>query len=459
MLNNLVIKNFKSWGEANISFQPFTGFFGPNSSGKTSLLQFILLLKQTAESSDRGQALDLGGSRSFVELGTFQDMVTKHDLTLPFKFEVAWNTAKKIEVRDPLKKKESKISSDALRFSTEIKSDAKGRISVQRMSYHLGETEFFMSSKNGNGSFDLKSEPEKTFSFVRTLGRKWPLPSPYKCYGFPDEVKTYFQNAGFLADLSLEFEKLFANVFYLGPLRDYPRRQYTWGGSNPSDVGRRGELSMEAILASRDRNEKISRGRFNKSLNLEEYVALWLKDLGLIEEFRVEPVAEGSKVYEVKVRKSVESPLVSITDVGFGVSQILPVITLCYFAPPGSVLLIEQPEIHLHPSVQSGLADVFLDAIEKRQVQIVLESHSEHLLQRLQRRIAEGKMPAEKASLYFCQTQNGLSHLQSLQLNLFGQIQNWPENFFGDEMAELYATSQAIQNRKQQTNGNDDKCG
>ena len=104
MLNKLVIENFKSWEKADINFLPFTGFFGPNSSGKTSLLQFVLLLKQTVESSDRGQALDLGGSRSFVELGTFQDMVTKHDLSVPFKFEVAWNTSKKIEVRDPLKK-------------------------------------------------------------------------------------------------------------------------------------------------------------------------------------------------------------------------------------------------------------------------------------------------------------------------------------------------------------------
>ena len=63
---------------------------------------------------------------------------------------------------------------------------------------------------------------------------------------------------------------------------------------------------------------------------------------------------------------------VTSTDVGFGVSQILPVITLCYYAPPGSILLLEQPEIHLHPSVQAGLADVFIDAIKTRGIQIIL---------------------------------------------------------------------------------------
>ena len=68
---------------------------------------------------------------------------------------------------------------------------------------------------------------------------------------------------------------------------------------------------------------------------------------------------------------------------GIGVSQVLPVLVLCYYVPEGSTIILEQPELHLHPSVQAGLADVFIDVIKHRNVQILLESHSEHLLRRL----------------------------------------------------------------------------
>ncbi|MEZ4983810.1 MAG: DUF3696 domain-containing protein [Saprospiraceae bacterium] len=153
-------------------------------------------------------------------------------------------------------------------------------------------------------------------------------------------------------------------------------------------------------------------------------------------------------MYRVYVKKNENSSEVLITDVGFGVSQILPVITLCYYAPRGSILIIEQPEIHLHPSVQAGLADIFIDAINIRGVQIILESHSEHLLKRLQRRIAEEKFDVNEASLFFCSNNNGESKIENLQLDEFGNIINWPEHFFGDEVGELAATAKAIIKRK-----------
>jgi len=151
----------------------------------------------------------------------------------------------------------------------------------------------------------------------------------------------------------------------------------------------------------------------------------------------------------VRLRRSPEAAEVSITDVGFGVSQVLPVLVLCYYAPEGSTIILEQPEIHLHPAVQAGLADVFVDAIEHRGIQIILESHSEHLLRRLQRRIAEGALAADDAALYFVWMEQGTSHLQRLVLDPFGNIQNWPHDFFGDEMADLLAQAEAEMERTQ----------
>jgi predicted ATPase len=308
--------------------------------------------------------------------------------------------------------------------------------------------------KKDEYKYKLSAEPlnhddkNRKFSFARTPGRAWDLPSPIKFYGFPDQVKAYYKNAGFLSDFQLKFEELFSRVYYLGPLRDYPRRQYVWAGAQPTDMGRRGEQVIDAMLVSRERGETISRGKGKKKFTVEEYVAYWLRELELIHDFRIHQIVEGGNLYQVKVKLTAKSPEVLITDVGFGVSQILPVITLCYYVPNDSTLLIEQPEIHLHPKVQAGLADVFIDAITNKNIHIILESHSEHLLRRLQRRIAEQDFEHKDASLYFCEPIEGESHLRKLEMDLFGNIRNWPENFFGDEMGELAAMSEAIYKRK-----------
>jgi hypothetical protein len=290
-----------------------------------------------------------------------------------------------------------------------------------------------------------------SFDFVRTKGRVWPLPSPAKCYGFPDETRAYFQNAGFLSDLELAFERRLKSLFYLGPLRAYPERQYPWSGGQPEDMGRAGEQAVNALLASRERGLTISRGKGKKKATLEEYVAFWLQKLGLIHSFRVEPIAEGGQLYRVLVKKSASAAEVLVTDVGFGVSQILPVLVICFYVPEHSTVILEQPEIHLHPSVQAGLADVFIDAFQKRGVQILLESHSEHLLRRLQRRVAEEVLKPEDMSLYFCTAEDGESQTKTLDMDLFGNIQNWPKDFFGDEFGEVAAMTRAAQERKKRT--------
>jgi predicted ATPase len=209
-------------------------------------------------------------------------------------------------------------------------------------------------------------------------------------------------------------------------------------------MGQRGERVVDAILAAREHGLTIGLGKGMKRQTLEEYVAQWLKILGLIHAFSVQEIAKESNLYRVRVQASPASAEVLITDVGFGVSQILPVLVLCYYVPEGSTILLEQPEIHLHPSVQAGLADVFIDAVKRRRVQILFESHSEYLLQRLQRRIAEGKdIKAENTALYFCDQAGGESRLKPLEVDMFGHITNWPEDFFGNEFNEVVETQLA----------------
>lgn len=453
MITKLSAQNFKSWeATGDIRLAPLTGFFGSNSSGKTSILQLLLMLKQTTESADRTQVLHLGDDRSFVELGTFRDILFNHRTESALKCSLSWKRAETLEIEDPERKGKKLFEGKHLSFDAEIEENGSGRMAVGRFSYGFASHVFGMRRKaKGKQSYILFSETKEAgteFQFKWNPGRRWDLPAPVKCYGFPDQVRAYYQNAGFLSDFELAFEELLARVYYLGPLREYPKRQYPWAGAQPPDMGRKGERVIDALLSSRDRGEKISRGRGHDRFTVEQYVAYWLRELKLIHDFSVEPITEGSNLYQVWVQKMPGSAKVLITDVGFGVSQILPVLTLCYYVPEGSTLLIEQPEIHLHPSVQAGLADVFIDAIKKRKVQIIVESHSEHLLRRLQRRIAEEALSHEEATLYFCATRNGTSHLTPLKVDMFGNIENWPEGFFGDEFGEMAAMNRAMIERQ-----------
>ncbi len=449
MIEQLSVHNFKSWKAIkSMRLAPITGLFGTNSSGKTSILQLLLMLKQTIESSDRAQVLEFGDENSLANLGSFRDVVFKHDKEEEIDLSLSWKLPELLTVVDPGTKSDELFSTDRLQFQCQVGQNGSDRLAVSTLSYSTADQKFSLRRKGRSGEkFELTST-EKGFGFIRTQGRAWGLPKPVKFYGFPDQVYTYYQNAGFLSDLQLAFEDLLGRLYYLGPVREFPQRLYTWKGAEPADMGRRGERVVDAILAGRERGRTISPGPRRKRLTLEERVAGWLKTLGLIHSFSVEAVAKESGIYQVKVKKSPSSTEVLITDVGFGVSQILPVLVLCYYVPPGSVVLLEQPEIHLHPSVQSGLADVFIDVVKNRNVQIIVESHSEHLLRRLQRRIAEEEVTPEEMALYFCEPAAEGSKLTTLDVDLLGNIRNWPKDFFGDEFGEMAAMAKAAMERQ-----------
>ena len=466
MFRQLSFQNFKSWEDTGeIKLAPITGFFGTNSSGKSAILQFLLMLKQTMESSDRKQILHTGDDKTYVNLGTFSDIAHNHTIPSVMNFSLEWDFPETIKIfktesstninqlnSSQLTKRMSPTDIlffiDNLKFSSEIKLEEED-IFVEKFCYS-----FKSNSNEIYFNFKEKGEEIKGCFQLETKGyqiKEFPafFSPPIKNYAFPSEVQSRYQHENFLSEFVLSYEQAFQKIYYLGPLREYPQRIYSWAGGEPQDVGHRGELAISALLASR----KLPNSYFHKIrlISLEETVAYWLKELGLIDSFRVAAIAENRQYYEVRVKRSPNSSEVLITDVGFGVSQILPVLVLCYYAPEGSTIILEQPEIHLHPSVQSGLADVFIDVIQNREIQIILESHSEHLLHRLQRRIAEEKdgLTKQDISLYFCDmTPEGNSKLTTLEIDDFGNIINWPENFFGDEMGDLFAMTEAAMKRQ-----------
>jgi hypothetical protein len=453
MLKRLKIENFKSWEEAKLDFAPLTALFGANSSGKSSLIQFLLLLKQTKDSADRSLTLDFGGQESPVDLGSFREAVHKNDESASLKWTVSWEMTDELRISDPTSKR-----TDVLFRGTDISlsSSASWRgknLASDFLRYHFGGTSFSLDREEDRPNFQLHTDSD-AFRFVRTIGRAWDLPGPTKSYAFPDQARTYFQNSQFLSEFETAYVRQMDGLLHLGPLRDYPKRQYVWAGSSPVDVGRRGERTIDAILAATARGEMRNARRKSKLRPFQEMIALSLQNMELIRAFEVKEVAKGSGLYRAWVRRDLTSPETLITDVGFGISQVLPAVVLLYYAPEGSTIILEQPEIHLHPSVQAGLADLIVTAIKTRGLQVLMESHSEHLLQRLLRRIGEhdqSPIPMIEASdvkLYFCTQAHGVSQLEPLRLNLYGGIENWPKDFFGDVTEDAAAREEAALVRK-----------
>ena len=416
MITELSVQNFKSWkdmGKRQIA--PLTGFFGANSSGKTSILQTLLMLKQTVERPpDWNGIIDFGDDNSLVNLGSFDDLIHKHRRDSPLGLSLSWKFSEKLSLPDV-------EEVDTLSFEFAI-NNVENSTSEPSFNYRINEQQFGVVWRARNVCSVFTSRE----SHIGAI--------PFRCYGIYDaplHVKELF------SPLQTRFENLFRSICYLGPLREYPRRHYAWQGKHSPGVGQRGEDMVTALFSGRIQLR-----------SLDEQIPKWLQRLDLIDSYRLNPISSSERDYEFLVRKYKGGPEVRLTDVGFGVSQVLPVLVLCYYVPEGSILILEQPEAHLHPKVQSELADLLIEVVKERQLQIILESHSEHLLIRLMRRIAEEQISADDTAFYFCEMNEGVSEIERLNVDDYGNITNWPQHFFGDEMGDLAAKTIAEMKRK-----------
>ena len=323
MLTRLRFTNFKSWKEADLRLGRVTGLFGTNSSGKTSLIQFLLLLKQTKEATDRAISLELNSD--YVSLGTYRDVIHGHDEEQKIELLLGFardEPERKLVLIDPDQKRTAGLArSRNFELSASVTSYLRAP-RARSLRYAVGEAAFALSpTKADESRFELTHDGIPGFTFRRTQGRPWQLPGPVKTYAFPDQARTYYQNASFLSDLEAAFEAEMDRIFYLGPLREYPQRDYLWARSRPSDVGRRGEKAIDAILAATEARERRNLEYKSRTKSFQEMIAYWLHQMRLIESFKVEEIKEGSNRWQALVRTRPDGPEVLLTDVGFGVSS------------------------------------------------------------------------------------------------------------------------------------------
>ena len=146
------INNFKAWESLSISFGKVTGLFGTNSSGKSSLIQMLLLFKQTKNTTDRNIVLDFGDSKKLVNLGTFNDVIHKHDNNKRLTWSLEWDTSELIKISDPTKSSKSVLfEGERLKIHCEtyLKNDV---LTVDSLSYKFNENEFKIQPKKVEGT-------------------------------------------------------------------------------------------------------------------------------------------------------------------------------------------------------------------------------------------------------------------------------------------------------------------
>lgn len=232
-------------------------------------------------------------------------------------------------------------------------------------------------------------------------------------------------------------------VRYLGPLREEPQVVSKSGArSRLSPVGLRGELTAELL------STRTSAVRFwdweqrERRSSLTDAVSAWAAHLGIGENVSVEDQGKLGR----GIRVSVNGVRRDLTMIGVGASQLLPVIATLLDAPSQSIVLLEQPELHLHPSVQSRLGDLLLFA--RPDLCVIVETHSEYLVTRVRRWVAEQKATPESVHVLFSEQLKDGTEVRELRISDLGNLDDWPVGFFDAKDKEARAIVKAIAGRR-----------
>lgn len=394
LLKRMRLENFRAFQDVEVEFAPLTVLTGANSTGKSSILHALVLLKQSLRGPSLHLPLTFGGP--LIDLGRLKDVGWQGREQLSFRLE--WGNGQGLEFQ--------------VMFSPET-----GLATA-------GETFHF---RFNNKWYRLQEEDEVTpwyfsFDFVRTsfeLGRS------------PGEE----EKARALREVNAAVADFFSRLRYVGPLRE-SFRDIPFSGEEPESVGPDARYLIPFL-------------RFHPGV--AERIGDWLRQRGLAAGLEIRETAPGSGRWAAYILERA-GKRVNLADTGFGYSQLIPVLAELYGAPEGSLILIEQPELHLNPRLAVWMGDVLLAAIDEDKA-VLAETHSEHIVLRLRRRVAERELSADRLALYFASRslKEGKSHLQRIQLDEAGQpIEKWPENFWGEDYDEAFHLAKAALRRNQE---------
>lgn len=500
MLEKLTLNKFKAFNNLeSLEFKPITLLCGTNSCGKSSILQSILLLKQTIESKKANQTLLLNGR--FVHLGSFSNIVyekkPQSNLTLDYTFKIKKENLSfskkrgfpmRYVIRDFVSEENFNIKNAEynIKFSITLSASNKQKsrkyfneIIVESLKLELivikqdntkTEDLIIELKKEEGGSYNInwqnlkprfnKREKYSNNGNIQKVKIKFSNLLPTS-YSFPEIEDISNRNESFqditylFFRLNNLFETILSTYTYLGPLREEPSRRYIYEDET-IEIGVKGENAAFIYLNELDENckqtvfydpKKDEFIEYKQEFSLKEALNKWLTLMG-IHNFQPEFIND---IINLNLNSNTSKKTkVNIADVGFGVSQIFPILLEGLRMTPSSTLLLEQPEIHLHPDLQMKMADYFI-SLAKSNKNVVVETHSDHIINRLVRRIVEDDTGELKRliSIYFISNTDSGSIYEEINIDDKQGITNWPIGFFDQSANELENILKAALSKRQ----------
>jgi hypothetical protein len=263
-----------------------------------------------------------------------------------------------------------------------------------------------------------------------------------------------------IAEATADFRVALEAVRYLAPLRAPARRYYVAGGASIPDWDTTGEFLPYVLRDNRGRRVTFfPPGNLveKRRTTLQAACDLWLHYLRTgdfdASEHESEVAVSSFKeaLVEVRMRSTGGRQLHALVDSGFGYSQVLPILVSCLIAPVGSVILVEQPEVHLNPALQVRLAEFFV-AVVRSGRQVIVETHSEHIVNAIRVLVAEDQSHEllDSVLVTYLEDRGGEIERLDLSVNADGTVREWPRQFFGEAL-ELSARLMSAQRQRLQT--------
>ncbi|WP_373170334.1 AAA family ATPase [Klebsiella sp. Q11] len=465
MFTQLKIENFKAFScKQEIEFAPITLIFGQNSSGKSSIIQSILALKQTLLNSTSNASLITCGT--CIDLGGYLSAVNSHDpakeIQLEFSFVnnlpskeyndefleypvfavtdirnvgLSYSYSKDFGTRDSFLNKFSYFvqtpGTRHKKIELNIKKGVSGYTKTLDETYY-GDHETFKSfysfiTRVNNKAIGKDLEPinrviyEALETGVYKVRKDIAIPLMLS-----GNVMVNIPN-GYLQRISEEIKYEFNQVKYLGPLRTHPKRFYQAGKDIVSKTKGETNLGGELFEAGEEVITEINK---------------WLDSFEISYDINVENLGNETTgdVISVILNDKRSNTLVTPADVGFGIGQVMPIITEA-IASKNTTICVEQPEIHLHPRLQAHLADLFIDSVNPngKNNQWIIETHSESLMLRIQKRIREKKIDYRMVKVFYVIPDCDGSQIMELPLDSDGDFTvHWPEGFFDERLNDIF---------------------
>lgn len=410
-ITQITVSGFKSINrEQSIEIKPLTILAGANSSGKSSIMQPLLLLKQTLEASyDPGALLLNGPNAKFTSSDQLLTRIGKSARKKEFSISIS---------RD-----------DDMTFKLFFRKGIEERFDVVQMDFvNKGVRK---TLRYGMTDEEIKSHLPFLIDFIKLIEATFKEPSLKfavvrdRCF-LEIDLRSEGKPQLFHVEVPLFGPSLRCSIqemIHLPGLRGNPERAYPVTAVESTFPGTFEKYAASVIAhwqSSKD-EEKIQ----TLSEGLEKLGLTWkiiARSINYVQvELQVGRLARPSK--------AIKDDLVSIADAGFGVSQTLPVLVALLAAEPGQMVYLEQPEIHLHPRAQTAMAQLLADAAN-RGVRVVAETHSSLLLLGIQTLVAEGKLSPDNIKLHwFKRGADGSTEIVSADIDNAGSFGDWPEDF------------------------------